>query len=50
MPFKIDCVFCIKTFSKSYARGRTCYYVCLGQVLATFDLLDPPKTSKTQKI
>ncbi len=29
---------------------RKCYYVCLDQVLETFDILDTPKTSKTQKM
>ncbi len=31
--------------------SRTIYYrVCLDQVLATFNMFDPPKTSKSQKI
>ncbi len=29
---------------------RTCYWMCLDQVLATFNILHPRKTSKTQKI
>ncbi len=29
---------------------RTCYQVCLDQVLATFHILDPQKTSKTMKM
>ena len=29
---------------------RTCYRVCLDQVLATFNMFDPPKTSKSKKI
>ncbi len=30
--------------------AKTCYLVCLDQLLGTFNVLDPPKTSKTQKI